>query len=290
MIFRTRIAVALTASALSLVACDEDPSSQAFGSMDLTTSAPAIEKEIVTVDGWTVKYARFLVHLSSEVAGSDGVIAASDGPRIVDQVAPGAKSILSATLRSARPWEAVSIQVTPAAVDPETETLFDAPVTAADRDAMQKDGLSLLVVGTATKNGVVKSFTWGFSTDTLYKDCGENRGSTFVPGLVVPADGSDTADVGMSGEGLFADSLVGPGELRGDAFAAADADNDNTVTFDELRALPLDTARTFGGAYATPETSEVGDLGAFVEARTQALVTRFRGAGSCTAEPVVSEE
>ncbi|HVH44145.1 MAG TPA: EF-hand domain-containing protein [Labilithrix sp.] len=282
---RAVLTIAWATLALAIGACDENPSFQKLGSMDITTSAPSVEKDIVTADGWTVKYDRFLVHVTGiEVAGTDQVLAASATAQIVDQVAPGSKSLLSAPVRTARPWEVVTFQIGPAVLD--TETAIIEPVKEADRDMMQKDGLSFYVEGKASKAGIVKAFKWGFKTDTLYKDCEENRSGTVVRGLVVPPDGNDTADVGMAGEILFSDNLAAAGELRAEAIATADADGDGTVTLAELRAAPLDVARTVGGSYAIGTRAEIADLGAFVEAQTQSVVARFRATGKCTAEPV----
>ena len=70
---------------------------------------------------------------------------------------------------------------------------------------------------------------------------------------------------------------------------AADADNDGVITLDELRATTLEVARAKGVAYGTGDNAEIADLGAFVEALTQRVVTRFGATGKCTSEPVVAE-
>lgn len=285
---RVVLSIASTIAALSVLGCDENPAFQKLGSMEITTSAPAVEKEIATVDGWVVKYDRFLVHVSSvEVAGSDTVLAASSSSQIVDQVAPGTKSLLSATVRTARAWEDVRIQIGPAVADAETPTTFLAPATEADVVKMQAGGFSIYVEGKLSKAGLVKTFAWGLTTDTVYEDCQDTRDGAVVRGLVVPADGNDTADIGLAGELLFSDNLAEAGVIRADAIAAADANGDGAVTFDELRAAPIDLGRTFGGTYAIGAWTGVVDLAGFVEAQSQSLVSRYRSAGTCTAEPVV---
>jgi hypothetical protein len=285
---RALLTIAALAAASSIAACDEDPSFQKLGSMDVTTSAPTVETEFVTSDGWLVKYDRFLVHVTGvNVSGTDRVLAASATPQIIDQVAAAPKSLLSARLRTARAWEDVSFQIGPATVGADTTVV--PPVKEADRDMMQKDRLSLYVEGKASKAGVVKAFKWGFSTDTIYKDCEENRNGAVVRGLVVPPDGNDTADIVMSGDALFADDLAG-GIVRAEAVTAADADNDGVVTLAELRATPLDKARSAGAPYSIGDKADVADLGAFVEALTPRVVTRFRAAGKCTAERVAAAQ
>ncbi|MDF2696761.1 MAG: putative lipoprotein [Labilithrix sp.] len=278
--------VALAATSALVAACDENPGFPKLGSMAITTTAPAAEREFVTTDGWSVKYDRFLVHVTAvNVAGTDQVLAASATPQIIDQVAPGPKTLLSATLRVARAWEDVSFQIGPAAA--ETDTTIAPPVKEADRDMMQKDALALYVEGKASKAGVTKSFKWGFGTDTLFTGCQENRGGTVVHGLVVPPDGNDTADIVMSADVLFSDD-VAAGGLRADAITAADTDNDGTITLAELRATPLDAARATGAAYATGDKADVTDLGAFVEALVPRIATRFRASGTCMAAPAAA--
>jgi hypothetical protein len=288
--------IAIATLALTLEACDDNPSSQPFGSMDITTSAPDAEKDIVTADGWTVHYDRFLVHFSAvEVAGADGVIATSSDPQIVDQVEAGPKSILSASLRSARAWENVSFQIgpaarkDPAAADAVEIGLVGHKVTPADRDLMQASNLSVYVEGKLTKAAITKTFKWGFTTDTSYADCREPRGATVLRGLVVPPNGNDTANVAMTGGGLFSDALTGAGTLHADAIASADANNDGDVTLDELHAVTLDAARAGGGAYTEVTEGQIPDLGEFVSARVPALVTSFRAAGTCTATAPASD-
>lgn len=266
----------MTSIAVLAAACSTKADLPKLGSMELTTSAPTAEKGFTTTDGWSITYGRFLVHVTAaEVAGADGVVAASATGVFLDQVAPGPKSLLSATLRTARPWESVSLEIGPAAKDEENPTLLD-PVKDADRDMMQAAGLSLYVEGKATKSSAVKTFKWGFTTDTTFGDCEESN----VPGLVVPPDGKDTADIGMAGNVLFADDLAA-GALRFDVIAGADANDDGDVTLDELKAVTLETARQGGGAYATGDDAGVGDLGAFVQALTPRVVARFRAAGTC---------
>ncbi len=272
-----RIALSFSfAAALAIVACDDNPKIQKLGSLDVTTSAPSVEKELVTTDGWTLKYDRFLVHVTSvTVAGTDGVLAASASPTLVDQVAPGPKSLVSAQLRTARVWENVGLQIGP--VDAETTAI--APATDADRDMMTASGFTLYVEGKLSKNGATKTFKWGFATEATYGECAEGA----VRGLVVPADGSDTADVGMAGEVLFADDLAA-GVLRADAIAAADADNDGNITLEELAATSLDTARAGGAAY-TGGPFDVTMLDEFVTAQAPRVVARFRATGTCKPAP-----
>lgn len=269
---RWALRASIVFAALGIAACDGDLGLQPLGSMGLTTSASS---ELVTADGWNVKVQRFLVHVSAvSVAGADGLSGASSEAQIVNPLAPEVKALLSAPNRTARAWEDVRIQIGPAIPGGEV-TLVGA--TDADREALQSEGFSLYVEATVARGDITKSLAWGFTTDTLYKDC--------EGGLVVPPGGNDTVDVVLGADVLFSDDLAAPGTtMRADAIVLGDVDNDGSVTLDELRSVPLDAARTHGGAYGTAEKPHVADLGAFVEELTRSAVRRFR-AGSCVSEP-----
>jgi hypothetical protein len=274
-------------ASVAIAACDDVPSDQQHGALELTTSSPTAEKGFTTSDGWNVKLTHLFLDVSAvTVAGVDGVVTASATSQIIDQVPAGPKTLLSATVRTARPWEEVSFEIAPAAVTDDVGPSFAEPVTQADVDAMVKGGLSFSVQGSATKGAVTKTFAWGFTTDTIHSGCTGDLNGASVPGLVVPKGGIDSAAITMDGSVLFSDSLTGAaGTLRFEPLAAADADKDNTVTLDELAAVTLEGLRTAkAGAYTTPDGSEVADLRAFTEELTRRVVSSFRAKGSCKSE------
>jgi hypothetical protein len=218
------------------------------------------------------------------VAGSDGVVAASTTPQLADLVAPGPQTLLSASVRTARAWDAVSLEIGPAAATGDIGLL--PPVTTDERDQMQKDGLSLYVEATLTKGPATKKLQLSFKTDTLDDHCTGDLGGVGVPGLVVPPNGSDTANVTLTAAILFADDLTAGAtpKSRAEPFATADSNNDGIVVLDDLRALSLDSVRTLTGApYGPGDGVAATDFGAYVEAATRKLVASFRDKGSCTA-------
>jgi hypothetical protein len=276
------IATIAAFAAASSVGCDERPGIPPLGDLDVTTTAPTAATGFTTSDGWNVKYDRLLINVSEvSVAGADGVVAASTTAQLIDLVPPGPKSLLSAPLRTARPWEDVSLRIGPA----DNEATFEAPVTEADHDGMAKGGIALHIEGKLTAADVVKAFKWDFTADTLYKDCEENQNGTVVHGLVVPPNRNDTADIGMSADDLFSDDLAA-GVPRAAAIITGDANNDGTITLEELHAVPLATARSERTPYTTGSRVDIADLGTFIEALAPRLVTRFRGTGKCWAEAI----
>jgi hypothetical protein len=296
-----RVVSAVVTPFLALLACDENPDNPPLGSMDITTTAPALATELRTDDGWTIAWKHYLVHIASvRVAGDDGVVAASaPSPQLIDQAAPGTKSLLHGTVRTARPWENVSLQIGPAPMDSETEIEIVAPATEADRDLMRKEGLSIRVEATASKDGVVKTLDLRFTTDTVYAQCQEGTGALARRGLDVKADGNDTANIVMNGGVLFVDQLTpegfGGASPVAEAIATADRDGDGIVTLAELHARPLDDARRQqassssdipnpSGRYDVGERTDITTLGQFVEEQARRTVQTFRDSGTCTPE------
>jgi hypothetical protein len=269
----------------SIVACDDNPDTPFVGDLGITTSMPA--SVLTTSDGWSVKVDRMFVNVSAvTVAGLDRVVAASATSQIVDQIAPGPKPLLTASVRTARLWDAVSLQVGPATTD---SAVID-PVKEPDRDMMQKEGLSIFLQGSITKGPVTKALDWHFTTSARYADCSGEQNGVVVQGLLVPPNGSDTADVAMDFTVLFTDDLTGAptAKSRADAIAAADTDNDGKVTTAELVTTPLDKARLTGGAYTIGDTPGVSDLAAFIDELSRRIVTSFRAKGSCKVQSISS--
>jgi hypothetical protein len=277
----TSLALGLLGAALAVAACDENPeSSLRYGAIEVTTTAPTAEKEISTADGWTIKPGKLLVHVSSiEIAGLDEVVAASATGQVVDLVPPGPKLLLEATARLARPWEVVTFRVGPAT----EESAPLEPVAEVDSTAMAAGGLSIWLEATATRGAETKTIKWGLASDITYTDCEGDRGGARVKGIVVPVDGTDTADIVMRGDVFFTDRLDGTGAIR------FDADANGEVTLDELAAVPLDTARA-SGAYDVGDRADVTSLGAFVEALSPSLVASFRANGRCAASRTAPAE
>ena len=271
----------------ALAACDENPGeNQKLGALELTTTAPTIEQAFTTADGWSIKYDRFLVHLSSiKVESFDGVLTASNTAQIIDQVPAPPKSLLAATVRTARAWENVNFQIGPAAAEGDLAKV--EPVTDADVERFKKDGLALYVEGKATKAGSpTVAFKWSFTSDTLYSECTGDLNGVPTPGLVVPPDGVDVADIAMRGDVLFRNDGIDAAPLRFDPIAAADADKNNEVTQAELEAVTLEALRLSGaGAYGVGGATDVTTLSKFVEERTKNLVGSFHAKGSCKAAP-----
>jgi len=178
---------------LCVSGCEDDEQ----GAASFTTWGEAyIEDEIPSdpsgeagyVDGWTVRYDKFLaVFHAIRVADQNGKVAATmKGSMLVDNTIAGVEPLLSFPGLDAKHWDDVSYQIRPAKAD--TEIVAG---DQADLDLMVENGYSLYVAGSASKTDddgklVTKTFHWGFSAATQYSGCqqAEESGQA-LQGIVV---------------------------------------------------------------------------------------------------------
>lgn len=262
-------------------------SDQGEGSARFTTwGEDFIEKQIPAnpdeggfSDGWSVKYDKFLVAFHTiKVADDRGETAATMGvSKLVDNVRPGKKDLVTFSGLPARAWNRVGYQIRPALA---SSDLVGA--TAADRDLMASKGYSIYVEGSASKGAMKKTFRWGFATATEMSACRDaEEAGRATEGIVVTSGGSTTAELTTHGDHLFYDRLKASDDpavetaLRFDAIAAADLDGDGEVTLTELGARPIDV-RLYD-----PSGFDAVNLGAFITQLSR-TVGHFRGEGECT--------
>jgi hypothetical protein len=230
------------------------------------------------VDGWTVKYDKFLVSFRNiQVADAKGDVAASmKGSRLFDNHVKGVKTIIEFEQVEAKAWDHVSYEIAPVAEDTELST------SASDRDKqlMLEGGYALYVEATAEKGDVSKRFSWGFALGTKYAECHSEQDGRDEYGVVVTNNGDLEVQLTTHGDHLYYDRLQAspdpavPTSLRFDALAAADTNEDGEITLEELDRAPLDVL------HYDPSGLRATTHGAFVTqlART---VGHFRGEGEC---------
>ena len=235
-------------------------------------AAPAAGEEGF-VDGWSVRFSKFLICLGDiTVANQAGEEGASDEIwRIHDLHRPGPHQIVSFADVEARRWDRVSF-----AIEPAGDHTLAGNASDADLELMQAGGYSIFAEGVAEKGGDSYSFAWGFDTSTSYSDCHHDD---YGEGVVVPAGGTDIAEITIHGDHLFYDDLQSADTvLRFDAMAGADGDGDGVITLEELSFVDLTMLSE--GSYGTGGDGTVEDLGAFVTALTRTL-GHWRGEGHC---------
>jgi hypothetical protein len=243
---------------------------------------PAADGETIVVDGWTIKYSKFLVVLGNIKVqdASNGVAAEQKGTKLVDHTKAGKKPLVTFTNLEAKAWTHVSYEMVPATAATEL-----AGATEADRALMVQGGYSMYVEAMATKGAVGKSYKWGFKTATLFDRCraGSVDGKDGVDGVVVKNGITDTVELTIHGDHLYYDDLQSvDAKVRFDNIAAADADNDGVITMEELSKVKLAAIPTDKGKYGTGSAAGISDLGAFVTALSR-TVGHYRGEGECFA-------
>lgn len=282
----------LTLSLLGLFAAacgSSDPTgSGGEGAASFTTwGEEYIEQEIPVdpgdgagfVDGWTVRYEKFLVNFQEiVVADASGKVGARmASAKLFDNTVPGVKSIIDFDALPAKAWSEVSYQIAPVTADSEAAE----GVAEADKRAMIDGGYSVYVAATATKGSVEKHYAWGFALGTQYEACHSEQDGRDEAGIVVTNNASLEVQLTTHGDHLYYDRLQASPDpavltsLRFDAIAEADADQDGEVTMEELNAVTLDVRRYNASGLGA------ATLGAFVTSLAR-TVGHFRGEGECT--------
>lgn len=261
---------------LTLSACGSEGS----GTLQVTTwGEDYIETEIPAasgggdgfVDGWTVRYDKFLVTFGDlQVADRDGNLGTTlPAQRVFDLHAKGPHAVHQATLE-ARRWDRVGISVLGAV------QASAGNASAADVKLMNDKGTSVYVEGAATKGAQTVTFAWGFTTATSYGEC---REETSGEGVAVPTGGTATIQFTIHGDHFFYDDLQSQDpSLRFEAIAAADANADGHVTLDELAQVDLTSLPL--GQYGTGGDGSVTNLAGFLAALSRTLV-HYQGEGHC---------
>ena len=255
---------------------------EAFIEQQIPAAPPAEEG---LVDGWSVTFSRFLVvirdiSIANEV-GDEG--AHQKAGKLLDHTRPGSKEIVTFDTLPAGSWEQFSYVIGPA----DTDSSPVAGASDADLDAMLNEGLSVHVVGEATKGDSVKRFDWKFSGSTEYRHCKARLDGKETYGVVVTHGGSDSVELTLHGDHFFYDDLeASTAQRRFEAIACADSDDDGDVTLDELAGQSL--LPDLGAASKAcrerpvyrPGSQSVNDLRAFVTALAR-TVGHYRGEGEC---------
>jgi len=278
-------------ASLTIAGCSssDDPSGSAGkGTAAFTTwGEDFIETEIpatVFVDGWSVKYAKYLVTFREiTVADKSGAVAAKmPKGKVFDMTKKGIKSIITFPNIDAKNWDHVSYQVGPPSADAD---LGDG-VVEADRALLVTNNASVHVEGTATKGAVAKTFEWDFGAGTLFDRCEGEKDGKKSEGVVITNGGTDEVQLTIHGDHLFYDDLQATNaKVRWEAISLADADADGKITLDELDKVKLVSIPAEQGGYGTGAADGINTLKDFVTALSH-TIGHYRGEGECFAKPL----
>jgi len=153
-------------------------------------------------------------------------------------------------------------------VAPATADSANANADDQDVQEMIDGGFSVLVSGSATDGTDVIEFDWGFTNATVYDPCHSTG--------VLEDGGAVSVQITIHGDHLFYDDAVSDDPaLRFADIAAADADDDGTVTPAELEAYDI-TSRTHYGVGSL----DIEDMWGYIEHMTTTL-GHIDGEGHC---------
>ena len=284
-----RLALALSAPALLALAAAAAPTGCLPGdtrpepaSILLTVETSAASRDgVKTADGWEITFERGLVSIGDAALDGDACNAYANAryERVFSAPTTGAQKLslvyglgqCSLRLRLRSPssdallGEGASARDLAALREPGTDA-WSAKVagTSGGKGGPMSgfsgqggvNGTALRVVGHARKGGIEKRFAWSFRGNVTLKDCGsaaEDGGVTTSLDL----HGGDVREipVTLAPEELFR-LREGAEGLAFEPFAAADANDDGTVTLDELAAVVAPAA-----ADADAGPGEMNDAG-----------------------------
>ena len=228
--------------ALGFAACGDETDADGQGDVTVTVygedfielGIPADEM----ADGWSVSFDRFVVNVDDVVVG--GVTIPSPDP--ID----------------------ISVETSGAG-----HSIASAVVPAGDHTNSSFAITRVELSGSASKDGVTKTFDWVFDQTTRYSAC---ETTTKV------SDGGDaTFQITVHADHFFYDSLVSEEpQVVFQALADADADGDGALTQAELEATDI-------GAYDPGSAGDVNDLWAWLIAQGHTL-GHVDGEGHCDFE------
>ncbi len=256
---QTTLATAVLLAACSAETDDRDPQTHRvtiYGEAFIEEGIPAGE-----TDGWAIAFDQFLVAVDGVKAG-DAVVS---GQRVFDLTAASSGVGQPVGDLADGPHDELAYRIGPAS------GAVAGNATAEQVRRMNDGGWSMWVSGTATREGVTKTFAWGFATDTRYAPC-----------HTAPAEDGDAVRsmLTIHADHLFYDDLVS--ETPNVAFqlvADADTDGDGTVTSEELRAVDI----TSLDRYQVGNADDITNLWQFIEAQSR-TVGHIDGEGHCESD------
>ena len=206
------------------------------------------------IDGWTVRYDKFLVVIGDFTAArsddSNDVLAGPE-PVVVDllNLPAGGLVLAEFTEVSAVRWDQVAYSL----ADANPKTRAADGTAAADLDLMTKNGWSLYIAGEISKPdgqscspttpgdcapATAVRFAWGLAAGTRFADCAPPSGGL---GFAVPAGGTVQVKPTVHGDHWFFTNITQGAEVthrRAQWIADADLDRDRETTLAELAQVP----------------------------------------------------
>lgn len=257
--------------------------------------------EAQIVDGWTVRYDKFLVVIGDFTAarsddGND--VLAGPEPIVVDllNLPAGGLVLAEFTEVSAVRWDEVAYSLANA----RAETRAAEGTAATDRDLLADNGWSIYFAGEISKPdgqscdpagdctpAPTVRFAWGLAAGTRFADCAPPTGDL---GFAVPSGGTAQVKATVHGDHWFFTNLTQGAEIterRAQWIADADLDRNGETTLAELKQLPA--AKAFPAELGYNLSGAVIPIVTaydYLEAQARTLGD-FQGEGECpTRDPL----
>ncbi|AKU92045.1 putative lipoprotein [Vulgatibacter incomptus] len=160
------------------------------------------DDELAFVDGWAVKFDKYLVSVGNvRIEGADGKLAWDGEDAVIVDLVKGEPVVFRMSGLGARRWERFGYDILPA--DPGSRVV--GAVSEADRDRMVEGGFNYLVEGKAKKDGRELHFSWGLANPTRNHDC--RNGVDGKPGVVIRNNADADYQITLHLDHLFYDHL-----------------------------------------------------------------------------------
>lgn len=213
---------------------------------------------VTTSDGWAISFERLLIALGR--LSLDGSSCNSYSEARYDRLFDFAAT--STPQKVGEVFGLNECDLTFRVRTPSSDALLATGVTSDDLAQMRTPGsdawstgagVAVLVRGSATRAGTTKRFEWSFRQGWSFHDCPRPDDAGLATALALGSGDSLQLGLVVRGEELFRQWADDAAPLVFDAMANADADGDQSITLDELDAVPAPVAPDGGALDASTD-------------------------------------
>ncbi len=275
------------------------------GATRTVDGVPATE----TSDGWAISFSQTLISIGYFAAeGDECALYSSPGyARVMEMTRSGAQKInlVHALGTCILDYELSSSGLDEPVGEGVTEEMQTFMLTPEDDPYSVQASANIYVVGSASKDGVEKTFALAYRHGVDYEACGPIVEDVHMPTTVMlEENGNAVVDVSVDSSALFRDTLDDETTTIGfQVFADADTvygNDDGEVTLDELEAVPLADIMSEGRYDDANEEpvlevedknlpEELTTLGHYVYFQLFPLILRVEGNGLCRQDRFVND-
>lgn len=227
-----------------------------------------------TDDGWAISFDHWVTGLGElhlEGVDKGETVAEVEGPYVADWAA--APALIDLSLIEDLPAERYDFGFAIHPITAQSEAVTAIPDGVLE--LMQAEGYVHHIAGSATKGGATYTFAWGIDAEVELERC--TNGEDGTSGVAVPDGGEVEAQIWLHADHLLWDQLgTEEAGLAFDGLAAADANGDLDLSFDELAAVDVIAA-----GYETAGV-DVTNLAEFITFSVSQMA-HLNGGGGCTA-------